>query len=172
MFCNRRPGGDRTSIRVWCSHVRSAPSYGNQVRTHDRLLTVPGIHRRKKSKKSALRISLSLDKWGPHTCSAGLLGSPVACAPCSRSSSSSRSAMNAGFWSIPVYNWWQRVSVGSAQNRSLNLAMRSKCRFRFPTRIPPPRFVFMAPRDQPRLTGLAEPLRSWYRLYSACLLAR
>ena len=61
-LCHRRPGGERTSIRVWCSHVRSAPSYGNQVRTRDRLLTTPGIHRRKKSKKSAFRSSLSLDK--------------------------------------------------------------------------------------------------------------
>jgi hypothetical protein len=67
----RRPGGESTSRRVWCSHVRSAPSYGHHVSTPDRLLTVPGIHRRKKSKKSALRSSWSLDKRGPHTGSAG-----------------------------------------------------------------------------------------------------
>ena len=60
-------GGERTSIRVWCRHVWSAPSYGNQVRTRASLLTTPGIHRRKKSRKSALRITLSLDNRGPHT---------------------------------------------------------------------------------------------------------
>jgi hypothetical protein len=54
-LCHRRPGGERTSRRVWRSHVRSAPSYGKQVRTHDRLLTMPGIHRRKKRKKPLTR---------------------------------------------------------------------------------------------------------------------
>src|SRR6266568_316758 len=53
-LCHRRPGGESTSRRVWCSHVRSAPSYGHHVRTQDRLLTVPGIHRRKKSKSPLL----------------------------------------------------------------------------------------------------------------------
>ena len=48
MLCNRRFGGDRASRRVWCTHLASAPSYGNQVSTRDRLSTTPGIHRRKK----------------------------------------------------------------------------------------------------------------------------
>src|SRR5215831_17886051 len=80
MLCPRRLGGERTSIRVWCGHVRAAPSYGNQVRTRDRLLTVPGIPRRKQSKKSARRGSVSLDKWGPHTCSARCTGRMTALA--------------------------------------------------------------------------------------------
>jgi hypothetical protein len=42
-LCHRRPGAESTARRVWCSHGRSAPSYGNQVRTPDRLLTAPGI---------------------------------------------------------------------------------------------------------------------------------
>jgi hypothetical protein len=49
-LCNRRSRGDRTSIRVWCSHVRSAPSYGNHVRTRDRLLTTLGPKGGKKTK--------------------------------------------------------------------------------------------------------------------------
>jgi hypothetical protein len=69
-LCHRRSRGDRTSRRVWCSHVWSAPSYGHHVRTRDRLLTTPGMQRRKKKQKSAFRSSLSLDKRGPHTCSA------------------------------------------------------------------------------------------------------
>src|SRR5262249_37200918 len=43
---------------------------GNHVSTRHRLLTTLGTQRRKKSRKSALRSSLSLDNWGPHTGSA------------------------------------------------------------------------------------------------------
>ena len=68
--CTRRAGGARTSRRVWCRRVRSAPSSGHQVSAPDCLLTTPGIHRRKKSQKSAPRGRVSLDNRGPHTCSA------------------------------------------------------------------------------------------------------
>jgi Transposase len=50
-LCTRRLGVESTSRRVWCSHRRSAPSYGNHVRTHNRLLTAPGPGKRQKSKK-------------------------------------------------------------------------------------------------------------------------
>jgi hypothetical protein len=50
-LCPRRLGVESTSRRVWCSHVRSAPLYGNHVRTHNRLLTAPGPGQRKKSTK-------------------------------------------------------------------------------------------------------------------------
>jgi hypothetical protein len=43
-----------------------APEDGNHVRTRDRLLTTPAFTRRKKTKKSALRSSVSLDKKRPH----------------------------------------------------------------------------------------------------------
>jgi hypothetical protein len=69
-LCTRRSGGESTSRRVWCSHVGAAPSYGHHVSPPDRLLTAPRTPRRKKSKKSARRGSVSLDTWGPHMGSA------------------------------------------------------------------------------------------------------
>src|SRR5262245_8479039 len=68
-FCSRRVDGDRTSISVWCSTVGSAPSYGNQVRARNRRLTAPDIVKRQND-QTAHRRSLSLDKRGPHKCSA------------------------------------------------------------------------------------------------------
>jgi hypothetical protein len=60
------------------THI-AAPEDRNQVRTRDWKLTVPGPTQRKKSKKSAPRGSVSLDKRGPHKCWAvalcGSLGS-------------------------------------------------------------------------------------------------
>jgi hypothetical protein len=49
-LCTRRPGGEGTSRRVWCSPLRSALSYGHEVRTRDPLLPTPGVPRRKKTK--------------------------------------------------------------------------------------------------------------------------
>src|SRR5215475_12843913 len=63
-LCILDQGGERTSIRVWCSHVWSAPLYGNQVRTRHRLLTTPGTQRRKKTQKTVFRSSLFFDKRG------------------------------------------------------------------------------------------------------------
>jgi hypothetical protein len=54
MLCHRRFGGESASIRVWCRHRESAPSYGNPVSTRDRLSTTPKIHRRKKLEKHPL----------------------------------------------------------------------------------------------------------------------
>src|SRR5262249_221052 len=61
---------DRASRRVWCSHARLAPAHGNEVSTRDGLQTAPGPGKRKNSKNTAQRNSLSLDKGSPHTGSA------------------------------------------------------------------------------------------------------
>src|SRR5262249_52432073 len=54
----------RAHLKTCVVQPRSvAPSYGNPVRTRHRLLTMPGLPRRKKA-KTALRSSWSLDKSG------------------------------------------------------------------------------------------------------------
>ena len=64
-LCPRRPGAAGTSIRVWCRPGWSAPASGTHVRTRDRLLTTPGIPRRKNRRKSALRSRVSLAPSAP-----------------------------------------------------------------------------------------------------------
>src|SRR5262249_9301383 len=98
-LCTRRAGGERTSIRVWCRHVWSAPSYGNQVRTHNRLLTAPGPGKRKKSKKPLSGGSLSLDNRGPHTGAAG--GTSSAAGGCSLSRDSGSCLVSSAGFSTP-----------------------------------------------------------------------
>ena len=58
--------GDRASIRVWCSHIGGhlCPEITSGHATDARLRRVPA--KRKKSKKTARRGSLSLDKGSPH----------------------------------------------------------------------------------------------------------
>src|SRR5262245_49319840 len=55
-FRSRRLGGDRTSISVWCRTVESAPSYRNQVRARDRVLTAPGPVKGQKRKNRSLGV--------------------------------------------------------------------------------------------------------------------
>ena len=54
VLCNRHASGDCTSIRVWCSHMRLAPTHGNHVRTRHRGLTAPGLRKAEKKAKNPL----------------------------------------------------------------------------------------------------------------------
>jgi hypothetical protein len=123
-LCTRRSGGERTSIRVWCSHVGAAPSYGNQVRTQDRLLTAPRTPRRKKSKKSARRGSLSLDTWGPHTCSAAFYPLGLGTSPLRTRSSSTATIWPNESYTTPSFCCCRiplRTSSSIAADTSLGL---------------------------------------------------
>ena len=69
-LCTRRPRR-RVHRKTCVGPPRAvALSYGTHVSTRPRLLTTPGRQRRGKKQNTALRSSLSLDKRGPHTCSA------------------------------------------------------------------------------------------------------
>jgi len=62
-LCNHRSRGERTSIRVWCSHVSAPPAYGNQVRTHCQVTTAPE-KKRKKAKKPLIGVVCLLTTGG------------------------------------------------------------------------------------------------------------
>src|SRR5215510_13465147 len=76
VLCTRHRGGDRASIRVWCSHTGWAPKQRNEVRARDRLQTAPGPAKRKKSKSPLIGVVCLLTKEASYVLAAAVLGTP------------------------------------------------------------------------------------------------